>query len=310
MSGSGKGDILEKKNIDLKKMRRQIRFLQILSLSLIVVLIGFLVVFIRSNPPEFRLVNSLSGLPHQKEVEGIISHLQYSGLQRLMNPELTISIDSIGETWTMHNVHRFSGQGEIVLDNGNQGVCGELATYTYQKIEPLFGKDYKIEFVNAAESGYFNGPRATHIVLRLSGLVPAGQVYIIDPSFRRYGKLEDFEDYLFFDTTDPLYMLSKDSENATFPVGTSSPVLIKRNYLISIAVEKNGTRFDKDNYVLALAATKKHNYAGRYIVAMRRNNGVDEILENKHLGCLSLFEQDEYRELKNRMTRLFQGIGY
>lgn len=281
------------------------------AILLLMVILTFAVIswnYLMDSAVEFNLLKIQGSAPYHKEIEKIIEPLRYSGVKRFLDPSVCISLDFENETWRLHNIHKFDNKGQIILDESRYGICGELAVYAYQKIRPIFGDRYKISFLGSAESGFFNSVRASHVVLRIvepSFLSPT--VYILDPSFRRYGRIDEFEDYIFLEVIDPRYMLDTAKTDEVFPVGNTSPLLIRKKSLMQIVVERNGDKFDKNNFVLALTATKKHKFAGRYVFALRKNEGKIETFENKMLAN-QLLKHEEYEALCARLRHIFEAM--
>ena len=249
-----------------------------------------------------------STAPYYKEVKRIIKPLRYSAISDFVRPEVWISLDFDKRSWCLHNIHRFNEKGSIILAEGRYGLCGQLAAYVYQEIQPLFGDGYLVEFVRAAESGYFLGPRSSHFILRITGRFPRiNEIYILDPSLRRYGSIEHFEDYHFFEKMKNLPFIDEQNPNSTFLVNNAIPMLIRKYFLLSIVVEDNEGLFDKNNFALSLTATHRHKYAGRYIFALRNNKGQVGMFENKDLADLILKER-EYSQLREKIIRLFKSL--
>ena len=244
--------------------------------------------------------------PYSKEIKKIIKPLRYSGLPDFMRPEVSISLDFKNKLWYLHNVHSFDSKGNVILTDGCCGLCGELAAYVHNQITPLLGKDYIIETVRAMESGYFLTPQASHMVLSIRARGSKNE-YILDPSFRRYGHIENFEDYLFFDRMELPPFVMKKSSDETFPVGMSTPILIKRGFLLGLTIEEQNGKFDKNNFIISLSANRRYRYAGRYVFAIRKNEGQTEISENKTL-ISALLRPGEYIQLRERIIELFSRL--
>jgi len=248
--------------------------------------------------------------PFRKEVGSIIGKLVYSGLPMLEQKDVSVSIDPENRLWTVRNIHRFDEDGNLVLEGGRYGTCGELASYTYKYVKPLFSGAYDIQFVRAVQSGYFQTPKATHMVLFIT---PAGgargdnDIFVLDPSFHRYGRLDEFEDYLFHERMANVGFVEDKERDMTLPISTAFPLLIKKNYLLAIVVEDVNGAFDKDNFVIAVTVTKKYNFAGRYLFAIRSVNGNRQVFENRLLSK-NLLEEKEYEDLKARIRSFFEII--
>jgi hypothetical protein len=251
--------------------------------------------------------NGAKALPHYDEVRKIIEPLRYSGLQMLERPDVSLGFDFNNKTWTLYNLHRFDAAGNLILEDGKSGTCGELAAYTYKYVRPLFDDGYDIKFAKVLQSGYFLSPKTTHIalyIIRKAGLLGKDKVYIIDPSFHKCGPISDFEDYMFLDVTDELDFVDQKKTDITLPVFNQVPLLIKKDYLMGFVVEDNGGVFDENNYTIALTLTKKYNFAGRYVFALRNNNGRKEEFENKIL-VQSFLSEEEYLGIRKSIESLF-----
>jgi hypothetical protein len=243
--------------------------------------------------------------PYAQEIERVIKPLRYSMIPDLMRPEVRLSVDFQQKTWCMQNIHRFDNEGNIILAQGRYGACAELACYTYQKIGPFINGSYLIEFVKVLESSYFFSPSDTHTVLSLHKYFSSpSEEYILDPSFRRYGNIRYFDDYLFFERDHSLPMLDAKETDLTFSTGRIFPILIKKPFLIGITVDKVEDKFDRDNFALLLIFNLRHKYAGRVALQMRRRNGRIEILQNKFLA-MAVFNPFEYVKIRSMFRRLF-----
>ena len=299
----------------LAEVRRKLRFWQVVSIILFAVLVlssgTSLLHGIRVYAASLK---ADAGVPHKIEVLKIIKPLRYSGIQALMRQDVRMSMNFDNGTWILHNLYRYDSEGRVLLEEGRYGLCGELARYAYQNIKPLFGDKYNIEFVHVTETGYFPTPKSSHVVLRIieqnsflnrNLFEPA--IYILDPSFGRYGKMDQFEDYLFWETLDYQQMMDTRQTNGIFGINGGFPLLISKNSLLSLVVEENNGKFDGNNFVISLAAAKRHNYAGRYIFALRNNEGEMQVLENKALAK-NLLDKATYRKLHDKLTQIFERL--
>jgi len=290
--------------------KRKLRFFEVVSLILV---IGVLAIFLYwgwwnyvTNPGAISDIERKA--PYSKEIKKILKPLKYSGFYTLVRPEVRISLDFDKRTWRLHNIHRFDKEGNVILEKGRCGVCGDLAAYTYSKIQPLFGDQYEISFVRAAESGYFLTPQSSHIILEIVKPSIFGQKeYILDPSFHKYGKKENFEEYLFSEKAMFLSFMALKEKDEIFDIGQLTPILIKKGFLIGLIIDGIDGKFDKDNFILAITATRRFKYAGRYILALRIRNGQEEFFENKSLR-VALLNTKEYEQLRERIEFLFSNL--
>lgn len=276
-------------------------------LALVLLLVG---IFSWQNwtNPEFTPIEKEA--PYAREVEKIILPLAYNGVERLKSPDVFISLDANNGYWILHNIHHFDSDGHIVLTKQRYGLCGELGQYTYEQLKPLLDKEHAIDFVLVAQSGFFLGPQASHLALRVIRKGPLfSKVYILDPSFKRYGHISRFRDYSFGKAMSSIPEMQSRSSDEVFPVGAAVPLIIKKDFLVQLEVEKNLDRFDRDNFVIALTVTKRYDYSGRYVFYLCRNSGETEIFENKLL-VRSLFRREEYEHLKAVVTRFFENVAW
>jgi hypothetical protein len=247
--------------------------------------------------------------PYNKEITRIMRDLHYSGKEMFSRPDVSLAINTPERLWILRNAYDYNEQGEVLLENGKYGTCGELSAYLAYKIRPMLGNEYHIRFVRTAYSAYFLGDFASHTVLKIypKNLSMSDYVYIADPSFRRYGPISDFEDYFFYEEADkPAFAVSRD-KNLVLPANQTIPLFVKGNYLIGFVVEDAMGVFDKDNFAVALVATRKYRYAGRYLFALRRYNGKEQHQENLALAKEILPER-EYDVLKKRLIELFKNV--
>lgn len=293
---------------EYKKLKRELFFYRITLIFLIGAMIFFSYRSFHFKKNETKSFNSerqpSQSLPFYEEIMNVISHLEYSGFHAIVKPEVTASINFDQRTWTIHNVHKFDKNNELILEKGRYGLCGELAAYTYKKIKAFLKDDYAIIFVRAAESGFFLRPFSSHIVLAIINR-QTGERYYLDPSFQRYGKEEDFEDYLFFEPVDVLAILNEQVADVSFSVNSGTPLLIRNNFILYLTVEPVDGNFDKDNFILAVTANKRYRYSGRYLFALRKHHGKQEAFQNAWL-LNQLLKPEEATLLIDEMTRWFE----
>ena len=246
-------------------------------------------------------------LPHYNQIMEIIRPLRYSGLQSLLRPEVKIQLNLGENTWTLKNIHRFNQDGTIIIEDKKYGLCGELAAFTSRRIQSLLSDQYHIQFIKAAESGFFLGPKASHIVLQITPQKSPNTDFILDPSFQRYDTKENFDDYLFYEQFDELSFLTNKEKDVYFPVGHGTPVLIHNDILVSLGIEKVNNQFDAQNFSIALSMTRRYKFSERYLFALRKNAGKTEWFENKVL-IQEAMTPIEYSTLRLRLLQWFADI--
>lgn len=260
------------------------------------------------QPEDTDIINIKNDAPYCVEVKEIIKPLRYSGLSNLLLPDVKITINFIARTWSLLNIHRFDKEGKVALAEGRFGLCGDLAAYVYDKIRPLFGREYDIDFIRVAESGYFLDPRASHIALLITRQSFFGsELYLLDPSFYRYGKESDFDEYLFFDKMQELAFVKNQTKDEIFNVGAITPILIRKEYIVGLIVDEQAGKFDKDNFIVAITATRRFKYSGRALLTLRKIDGRDEMQENTYLAGIIL-GSETYNKLRERLQQLYSGL--
>ncbi len=244
-----------------------------------------------------------SALPYYKEIMAVLNPLEYSGVNDLLEKNVDLAVDFNKKNWTLTNIHKFDPKGNILLDHDRYGLCGELAAHTYKNIIPFLQDRYDILFVKAAESGFFLRQHTTHIVLVLIDRTTRER-FFIDPSFKRYGREGDFKDYLFFEATDIQTHLKSLTKDVLFPMDVETPLLIRKDFLLCLGVESIDGKFNKDNFALAITANRRHEYSGRYVFTLSRQNGKTETLKDEAL-LSQLLTPEELRKIIGKVTAWF-----
>lgn len=259
-------------------------------------------------PPNNTIAARKDAPPFYSQIMELIRPLRYSGFQTLIRPDVELQLDFQKMAWRIHNMHHFDAQGNVLLAESRYGLCGELAASIIDKVKLILGDAYMVRFARVCESGYFLNPQASHIMLIITTReVPGKKTYILDPSFQRYEAEEDAEEYLFFEVNDKLTFVQNRNSDEAFNVEQGTPILIHKDFLISLGVEKSDGNFDKNNFSIVLNATKRYKYSGRCIFALRNNNGKAEFFEDKTLAG-EILDQQEYRLLRDKLIRSFDKL--
>lgn len=245
--------------------------------------------------------------PFHEEVKAIVEPLTYSFLPILSQPEARLSLDFKRNIWVLHNIHFFDEKGHVSLQDNRYGLCGDLAAYTYQKIAPLMEVDYKVRFVRAAESHFFPAPLNSHFVLSIIRRSNPKEIYILDPSFKRYGPIDQFDDYLFFEQLPTLDFMARKLKNHVEIVNRAAPVLIQSNIKLSLIVIPENDRFDEQNFSIAIMGTNKGMYMPRIIYKVGLNAGKREIVERRE-EAETLKDVEEYRRLIGVVNKFFDQL--
>lgn len=296
----------------IEKLQKRLRLYRaaviLLTMTMVVVVPLFVWVCIENYAEDIgRLFHTNHDIPYYDEIEDILEPLQYSFVPILMRPDVRISLDFEQKVWRLHNVHKFDAEGKFILEQGRYGTCSQLAGHVYQEIIPLFKDGYIIEFVRAAESKFFQLIAGEHLVLRISeaGLLRQN-VYILDPTFRKYGRLEEFDDYFFISGQDFLPFLENRSTDQTFLAGTSTPLLMKKKFMVWLMVDSVNTIFDEQHFDIGLYMSRPYRYIQRRIFCLRKNGGAVEIAENEKIA--KVMKPEEYYRLRARVIEFFEEI--
>ena len=256
--------------------------------------------------PGAGLCDSLPTPPYYDAIMKIITPLQYSGVPVMVKPQVTLSVDFNKWTWTLRNIHAYDSQGGIILEQGRYGLCAELATYLFEKIKPMLDGRYEIKFAMVGESGFFSGGQSNHIVLLLVDKSD-NQAYLIDPSFHKYARLKDLPEYHVLNIQDTLSFVKDKSTDVSFGVDQAIPLYIKNDFLLSFAVTSVDGKFDKDNFILVIAANRRFKFAGRDIVMIGRHNKEFEDFENK-VYLNQLLSPEEIKILFDKLKSWFEQV--
>lgn len=308
-----KKGLFEPSSTDVKRLKRELWILRILCLLGAMLFFlsktdNFWYNFIASYFEEKNVYNVDGRAPFSKEIEKIVRPLRYSGLKRLLRPEVRVSIDFKSKKWTLHDIHHYDEKGRVVLEEGRYGICQELAAYTYEQIRPLLKDQYDVFFLPVSEAGFFPYPGThTGICITKQGIFN-DKVYFLDPAYHRYGELGSFDEY--YVKGPPLRSLSLQTEHnrdVTREINIVTPLVIRQNYLIGLSVESAGDLFDKDNFIMAIVAMRKYRYNGRFIFAFKRVQARTYAIEDESLGHF-LLKDDEYRSLREKCRKMYMSV--
>lgn len=242
--------------------------------------------------------------PYAEKIRRIIEPLRYDGILAFMRDDVRMSLDFSNQTWRLSNIHRFNKKGEVVLESGRNGLCFELTSYVYDRIRPMLPKAYDIRFLRTGESGFFFSKEGTRMVLCIiEPSLLGNKIYILDPSFKKYGKIEDFEDYVFLEEKTYPVLRKETDADLVLHVDAATPLVIEKDFMLWLGVESIVNKFDRDNYSLSLVANRKHNYFVKTIFSIIKKSGQVEERENKDLALL-LLKPERYNNLKEKI-RLF-----
>ena len=258
------------------------------------------------SSPVFPNAVSDADLPYHDTIMGLVHSLEYSGFPVLTKPGVTLGIDFEKRTWTLRNVHQYDAQGEVVLEQGRYGLCAELSTYLYEKLRPLLSNRYDMKFAMATEAGFFPTFQSNHIILLMFDRATR-DAYIIDPSFHKYGKANELSGYSILSVQDTLSFVADKSRDVSFQVDSAMPLFIKDDLLLSFAVTSVDGKFDRDNFLLVVAANKREKFAGLDILMAGKYNGRSEGFESKYAVGRAL-RPDEIEALYRQLNAWLKQI--
>lgn len=263
--------------------------------------------WLRENfPDELEWAEVDKTAPAAAKVEELIAPLRYSGFQPLTNPAVSISIDPAGKTWALRNIRTYDAAGEVTLDQGRYGICGELAAFTYPRVKKILGPGYAVQVIRASESSYFPVGASDHYLILITDLSDTSNVYALDPSFHRYGPISRFKNYAFYSSRQSFLMNHGTDMRQSARVGL--PLLIRKGHLMLLSITPNDDgAFDAGNHTLKLTLFGKNEYQGSDVLVLERRNGVARSTEDD--GSLRSFLGDaDYGTLRRRITELFDAI--
>lgn len=219
-------------------------------------------------------------LPFQETILPLIEPLQYSAVPAMLDPEVILEVDFSKQTWTLKNFRHYNEKGELFLADGRYGLCAELVTYVYQHLKPSLGKQYSLEFARTTEPDFFNTSQSNHIILVISDQL-RGEIFMLDPSFHRYGRPGAFPGYVIHSAKDVLGAFQKNDRDVTYHIGDTMPLLIRDGSLLVFSVEPIRGVLDRQNVVLAISARQRQSASGRYLFALRKQAGEVEALREE-----------------------------
>lgn len=301
-------------------LRKQLRVLKISLAAAIAVCailagyLGYAHVLLEDAPVSSVFIDPAS--PNSKLVEKVIQPLRYSGYEDLIQPDVSLDMDFKEGLWVLRNIRQFDEQGNLILDRGRYGICGDLAAYTYRQILPHFPPEkYRIQFAKVTESSFFQEDTGSfHYILRIVDL-EAGRadedeyrkVYLLDPALRRYGPPEYFDSYKLLALVPPKDFLNQLDRAYYSRVDMGPPILINRNVIASLFVVREGGKFDRDNYAVVLAATRRYHFARKDLFVIRKRDG-KLTMEEKDNRIIQLIQRRRYEQLKKSLLRLHAGF--
>lgn len=254
---------------------------------------------VKPKPGVAVAARATGGLPFQKAILSMIRPLEYSALPVMLDPEVSLEVDFAKRVWILRNFRKYDEAGQLLIREGRYGLCAGLAAHVQQKLKPLLGERYSIEFARATEPDFFDTPQSNHIILVISDR-SSGEIFMLDPSFHRYGRPKVFSDYVLYSGKDVLESIRKTDRDAVFNIGDTMPLVIRNGSLVVFSVESLKGTLDPQNIVLAIGARRRHSSSGRYLFALRKQAGKVEILREEPM-IEELLSPEERSQLSRRL---------
>jgi hypothetical protein len=220
-------------------------------------------------------------LPYQEEIQAMLNQIEYSGFEVLKNPEVTLDMDYEKGTWTLHNIHHYDAQGDILLDQGKYGLCAELSTYVYEKLEKVVDlQKYYLRLAMVTEPRFFTTTESNHIVVLINDK-QTDVTYLIDPSYRIYRPLSDLSGYQIIGIEDALTFTKKKTRDVVLKVNQARPLFIRDDLLLSLSVTSVDDQYNKENFLFVVTANKKGKKEGANIMVVGRYKGEMQSYESR-----------------------------
>jgi hypothetical protein len=269
---------------ELRRLEQRLSFYRLLSAGLFLaaaVAYGILAGrWIQDHALGLGLVQVDRRAPQARRVAELIKPLRYSIIPILSRDDVRIELDFPNKKWFLRNIHQFDPAGKIKLEEGRYGVCGHLAAYAHDQLKPLLGPQYSVEFLQVAQSGFFPAYITEHFALEITDRsANPPEVFILDPSLKRYGPKSQFEDYLSIERLPNLDFMETQGTDQAFRLGAGVPIEITGRYLVVLSVSRQAGIFDPKNFVVSLVAFHRYHYLGRPLLFLRNVDGQKESLE-------------------------------
>ena len=97
-----------------------------------------------------------------------------------------------------------------------------------------------------------------------------------------------------------LGFLENRETDISFDAGFATPLLIKKDIIVLMSVGENSEKFDSQNFMISITANKRFSYSGRYVLLLKKENGMIKKLEDPDL-IKKVFPAKIYQELYNRI---------
>jgi hypothetical protein len=294
-------------------LANQLAFYRRLSLALLIFalpaygLVG--IRWLREHGHTTGVVDIQGNPPHAKEIRRLLAPLRYSITPILMRKDFSIGLDYQAKRWSLRNLHQFDPGGNIILEGGRYGVCGQLAAHVRHQLSSILDPArFSVGFIRVAESGFFPAYITEHFALEIvDRSTDPPTEYILDPSLKRYGEKNRFEEYMSLKGLSTLSFLDTKSADQTFRVGSGTPVEITRQHLVVLSVERQDGVFDPDNFRIVLVAFHRYHYLAHPLIILRCRAGQKDVLEYPDT-VRKVFEPGQFDLLKRRLLELFHQL--
>lgn len=236
-----------------------------------------------------------SPLPFAEQINALMAPLEYSGVPLLLRPQVGLSIDFNKRSWTLHQIHEYDQQGRVVLEQGRYGLCAELSAHVRDRLETVIDDNFSVVYAIVNEKLFFPSKESNHIALLMADR-KAHETYLIDPSFRQYGRVRELANYTVLSVEDQLGFIKHRLPDDSFLIDQAMPLFIKEGLMVSFAVTSVNGRFDKGNFLLVISVNSAQDARGLDIFVVGRKEGQLQDYQTKFLVD-RLLSADEQKAL-------------
>lgn len=286
----------------------RLRIVILSSLILLITLMG--IAFLLFSNEDAKRTNRFVSHMHYRVAETkavwkLFEEVSYSSFDVFNDKDVKLAVDFQNEKWLIKNYFKFDERDHIVLNN-NSGACLELVIHAFTELEKDLSKDYHVKFVETIEASTFNNPNSRHWILLLTHK-GSGNEYILDPSFKRFGPIDNFDDYRITQVFDRLPRSVVADGHNHFSIADGAPIFMKKGNLIGLIVRPVNGNFNKENFSLGIYAKKPFKFKGHFIYNIGLVNGqYFEKLDEKN--AKEFLNQEQVKALKALLIKLYNEI--
>ena len=299
----------KRKGVQAPNTKRRNRWLIVLLVAFLAISAG-VIVFVLNNTENARRTNKTvvknhKPIPQEKAVWKFFSEIEYSTFDVFNDKDVRLAVNFEKQIWLIKGYFKFDSNNNILL-NDNSGACLELAIYAFVELEKDLGRYYRVQFAETLESSTFNNANSRHWVLLLT-LKSNGEQFILDPSFKRFGRIDDFDDYRITNLYDRVPVeIVKDGHNR-LSIADGAPIFIKKGNLIGLIVRPVNKKFDRNNFSLGIYAKKPFKFKGHFIYNIGLKDGAYFEMLNEE-NAKEFLTSEQLKSLKGLLKKLYKDI--